>query len=492
MTSKRSQDPARKSLRLVFRQIPGAIWATDRDLRFTYVLGGTPMLDAAAPEHLLGQSIYEFVGTREPTEPVVAHHLAALAGTPQAFEYDRRGRRFQVLIEPLADEAASIVGCVGAAVDVTDRRGEQRRLRQSEARLAEAQRVAHVGSFEWDLAGDTVTWSEELRRIYGVSPDTDVTPFDALLQAVHPDDRQRVQEAALAAVRHPRPFTYAHRILRPDGEVRVLHTAGDVVCQPAGAPVRVVGSSWDVTEQHDTTRKLHQSISLLEATLDATADGILVIDAHGMVTAHNRRFAEMWRISPELLGRPCTAEDLRSFVAGQLEVPDSIHDSGRDIDGAPERELFDTLRFTDGRVFERYSKPQRIGAHIIAGRVWSFRDVTARERLLQRATFLSDATRLLASLDVMQALDSVAHLAVTLLADQCVIDLHNIAAPHRLRAAVDDSLPAPDLNPVALGGHSCLYTVWSRAAVAVPLICRDRVAGVVTLIAAADREYSPG
>jgi len=98
---------------------------------------------------------------------------------------------------------------------------------------------------------------------------------------------------------------------------------------------------------------------------------------------------------------------------------------------AADRDAFDVLRFRDGRVFERYSMPQLVSDTVV-GRVWSFRDVTEREGLLRRATFLADATRLLSSLDIKKALASVAQLAVPYLGKLCAVDLIHEGSPDRL------------------------------------------------------------
>jgi signal transduction histidine kinase len=145
----------------------------------------------------------------------------------------------------------------------------------------------------------------------------------------------------------------------------------------------------------------------------------------------------------------------------------------------------------DGRVFERYSIPQRIGDSVV-GRVWSFRDVTERERLLRRATFLSDATRLLASLDVEKALEGVAHLAVPYLGDACAIDLLREGGVRRLLLISRDPTrqATAELEPTALAGHTSTYSLNEIAHLAVPLVHDDEVLGVMTFIASPQRCYN--
>ncbi|HLU64743.1 MAG TPA: ATP-binding protein [Kofleriaceae bacterium] len=475
---------------LIFQQIPGAIWSTDRDLRITYAVGRAAREAGFDHSSVVGQTVYDIVRSRDPREPVIAHHLAALNGARASFRYQLRGRWYEVLIQPLSAGDGPI-GCVGSAIDVTDRRRTEEELEESRRRLSEAQSVARIGSFEWDVVGDRITWSEEMARIHGVPPDEAAQTFDDFLSRVHPDDLQETRSAVLDAVHRRQPIEYDHRIVRRDGQVRILHTRAAPICDEGGRVVRLVGSCWDVTEQVETTRSLERTVSVLQATLHSTADGILVVDSNGAISAFNKRFLDLWHIPSDLASHG-DDDALLAFVSDQLDDPGEFLRVVRDLYELPDRESFDVLRFRDGRVYERVSRPQRIGNEVV-GRVWSFHDVTERERLLRSATFLSDATRLLASLDPPNALESVARMAIPYLGDGCAVDLLGFGGPRRLLAITrDPARPfALEVPRAALSGHATIFQAGDLSCMSVPMPLKEGVAGTISFVAAPHRRYTP-
>ena len=161
-------------------------------------------------------------------------------------------------------------------------------------------------------------------------------------------------------------------------------------------PSRLQGAD---AERERAERDLRETLSLLNATFDATADGILVVDLAGHILSFNRKFAELWRIPDSILETKDAPKTI-AFVLEQLADPQGFMNKVRDLYARPDASSFDVLTFKDGRIFERLSQPQRIGDKSV-GRVWSFRDVTEAKRAerIQLATYrISEAAHAAGSL----------------------------------------------------------------------------------------------
>ncbi|MEY2454374.1 MAG: hypothetical protein QOD92_3948 [Acidimicrobiaceae bacterium] len=249
-----------------------------------------------------------------------------------------------------------------------------------EEKLSEAQAVAHLGNWEWDIATRGSTWSAELYRLFDLDPRDTEPGFDAFLDQVHPEDRDAVVAGLQGAVTTGQDHAIDYRVVLRSGEVRWLHGRCTVTERnELGMPVTVAGTAQDITQRKSVDIELRTTLSLLHATLDATADGILVVDLDGGIASFNERFAEMWQLPEAVLASRDDSVAL-GFVLGQLVDPDSFAAKVRELYSQPEAESRDLIDFKDGRVVERYSKPQRVAGEVV-GRVWSFRDITETKRL---------------------------------------------------------------------------------------------------------------
>src|SRR4051812_11504255 len=198
-------------------------------------------------------------------------------------------------------------------LDITERAEAQERLELNEAKLAEAQQIARLGSWEWEIATDRVTWSDELYRIYGVRPERFSGSYGSNLDRVHADDRARVGRVIENAVAERRPWSLDYRIVRPDGELRMIHARGEVVCDDQGRPAVVQGTCQDVTESRRVEDALRAAEQLFRRAFDDAPIGMALIDLEGRWLRLNRAISQM-------LGR--SEPELRTMQLSDLNHPD--------------------------------------------------------------------------------------------------------------------------------------------------------------------------
>jgi diguanylate cyclase (GGDEF)-like protein/PAS domain S-box-containing protein len=206
------------------------------------------------------------------------------------------------------------------------------------------------------------------------------SPMD---QLVHPAERSRlrsaIERARLDGWRQIVPERVEVQLRDELHQRYVPHELCivDLTDDPTVGGLVVTGH--DVSERTATEEDLRDMLSLLNATLDATADGILVVDRNGHITSYNSRFVDMWRLPLDLISTGADQSLLR-HVSDQLRDPVEFLATVEARYADPEAESFDVLTFKDGRVYERYSKPQRVGGAVV-GRVWGFHDITRQKQL---------------------------------------------------------------------------------------------------------------
>ncbi|MFH1703321.1 MAG: PAS domain S-box protein [Nitrospirota bacterium] len=136
-------------------------------------------------------------------------------------------------------------------------------LLKSESRLSEAQRVAHLGNWDWNIQTNQLYWSDEIYHIFGLSPQQFGATYDAFLDSVHPEDRELVEKAVNEALYEKKPYSIDHRIVMPDGSVRIVQEQAEVMFNESGKPVRMIGIGYDITDRKRAEEKLKESYEQL-------------------------------------------------------------------------------------------------------------------------------------------------------------------------------------------------------------------------------------
>ncbi len=164
--------------------------------------------------------------------------------------------------------------------EIAEHRKARESLSKSQAQLAQAQKIARLGSWEWDIVEDKVNWSDETCRLYGLQPDQAASSMERCWERLHPDDLSKVTEAFDASVRTHQPFVSDHRVLLPDGAERIMHGHAEVMTDGNGKAVKMIGTVRDITESkraEEAFEKLHKQLveTSRQAGMAEVATGVL-------------------------------------------------------------------------------------------------------------------------------------------------------------------------------------------------------------------------
>jgi PAS domain S-box-containing protein len=291
---------------------------------------------AAFPQReILGKRCFETV--HDACEAPGFCPMHAASGNPAATCFAPRemqvgDRWFEARHCPVKGPDGAVAHVLVVLSDCTQRRQAQEALSHSEARLAEAQRIAHLGNWDWDVATNGLYWSDEIYRIFGLEPQQLGATYDAFRARVHPDDREMVADAVNRCLGQGVPYSIDHRISRPDGTERIVHEQAEVFRDPSGRPVRMAGTVEDVTESRLRERNLKDATEKLR---------MFALDLSMAEEKERRRIASeihdrlgqglaMCRITASL-SRAAAPGDAAAMLAGLVTQLDSVIAEARSI-----------------------------------------------------------------------------------------------------------------------------------------------------------------
>ncbi|MGE5339138.1 MAG: PAS domain S-box protein [Gemmatimonadota bacterium] len=284
---------------------------------------------------------------------------------------------------PLRDSAGALIGFQSVGREVTERRRAELALAEKSARLAEAQRVASIGSWELDHVGQRLTWSDEVHQIFEIEPTEFGASYEAFLAAVHPDDRERVDAAYSTSVADRTPYELVHRLQPRDGRIKWVRERCETHYDERGRPLRSLGTVQDITRQMNAERESGRAYELLQFIIDACPDWIFAKDLNHRFVMVNRAFAQAQGLTQvDMIGRSDTEFWSHELCEGDVAkgTRGFHHDDRRAFAGQVARNPRDVATLCDGsvRIFDTYKGPLKDPEGKIVG-VFSYsRDVTDR------------------------------------------------------------------------------------------------------------------
>ena len=218
--------------------------------------------------------------------------------SPEKLEIKVGNKVYLFIFSPLPDQE-----CVNVSgFDISDQKELEEKLRDSERRLSEAQRITHVGNLEWDIVENKMYRSDELYRIFGLNPREFDIPYGTLLKCIHPADRIDLDNAIIDTL-NGNLFENDYRIILADGEERIAHVKGDVIFDEKNRPIRLRGTVQDITE----LRKSEERIRNLANIIESSNDAICTISLDGIITSWNKSAEQIYGYSAkDVVGKSIT------------------------------------------------------------------------------------------------------------------------------------------------------------------------------------------
>jgi two-component system cell cycle sensor histidine kinase/response regulator CckA len=383
---KRAEEALRQSERrfhALFDSTPLGVVVVDIDRR---------IVDCnAAFQKMLGYSLKEL---RAMSIPEISHpdddlatrayYRRMMAGERDSFTMEKRHIRKDGTVfwtnltgAVLRDEEGKPQLVFGIVEDITERKKTEQALRLGARRLNEAQKIAHVGNWEWDISTNQVFWSDELYRIYGYRPHEMSPDYGLIVESMHPDSRQDFLHAIDAALTEDRPFEMDYAFFRKDGSTAVLHTIGRVTRDPGGKPVRMAGIVQDITEQKRALDALRDSEKKFRSIFDNAKDGILI------ASVATRKFIAANKTICDMLGY--TVEELLGLGVEDIHPPEEIARAREDfaLQMRGVKGIAENLKVIrkDGGIFyaDISATPISFGGEQYAMGI--FRDITERKKM---------------------------------------------------------------------------------------------------------------
>ncbi|MBN1398573.1 MAG: PAS domain-containing protein [Bacteroidetes bacterium] len=381
-------------LRTLIDLIPDYIYLKDTESRF--ILANKALLQSFGKENMdeiYGKTDFDFhplenarVYFADEQEIIRSGQMLLSKEEPVVEATGQRKWNISTKI-PFKDLQGRIVGLVGIGRDITERKLTEEALRKSKAQLNNALKIANLGYWEFDNATRLFIFNDQFYNLFHTTAEKEggysMSPAQYIRRFVNSDDVHIVDDIIQRGVESTdlikTEAQLEHRIIYADGGTGYFSVRISIVRDENSRTIKVYGVNQDITERKLAEEALSQKTALLEAQLNSSIDGVLVVDKQGKKILQNQRTVELWKIPQEIADNPDDQMQV-AHVMHATKDPDQFVSKVKYLYSHPDETSRDEIELNDGTVLDRYSAPVIGSDGRYHGRIWSFRDITEGKR----------------------------------------------------------------------------------------------------------------
>ena len=402
---------SRQMLQLVLDNIPQRVFWKDRNL--VYLGCNKPFADDAnhsVPDAVVGKTDYELrdvaaaeAGQQRADDQQVIESGASKLNYEVPFNKPDGTQSWLMLNKaPLRDLSGNVIGVLGTYEDITFRKQAEavlkreqkakldteifhreraeKSLREEKQTVDEAQRLAKVGSWVWELEPERIAWSEEMCDILGHDPAAPIPSYQEGKRFFTPESWERLDAVVQDTLRTGAPFQVDLEIVRPGGQRGYITSRGEAQRDEIGRIARLRGTVQDITARKRAEAELQWKSAFFEALVHGSNDGILVVDSEGKKILQNQRTVDLWDIPAAIANDPDDSKQVQFVIQERVKDPEEFLARVLHLYSHPDEVGRSEVELKTGTVLDRYSSPVIDSKGKYYGRIWSFRDITERKR----------------------------------------------------------------------------------------------------------------
>jgi len=325
-----------KSFRSIFELSPDGIITVDLKRTITSCNKSFLNLSGYSGKEIIGKRITQLpLIIPGETPKYIKIFTSAIKGkVPKNFEFKWKHKNGSIrsgeVSVSLIKIKGKLIGLQAIIRDNTERKQAQELLQKSQTSLIEAQHIARLGNWNWNIITNKLWWSDEIYRIFGLKPQEFEATYEAFLKSVHRDDKELVKQSVNRALYKRKPYSIEHRVVLPNGLEHIVHEQAKAFFDKKGKPIRMMGTVQDITERKKAEQELKESEERFRNIFEGAKDGFIYLNKAGKILNVNKAITEIFGgLKKELLGKHFT----KIGIVSLKDIPNMIRDFARTLVG---------------------------------------------------------------------------------------------------------------------------------------------------------------